>query len=142
MMGVGLWPNIRNVCLFLAFRGSRIAYLLTDGLFPDFSRNDYNGAPMRELLDIIEYVKPTALLGLSTISVCRLHSTYLPACLIEPVTRVLSIKALLRRCQGSTHDLSFSRSRTPSGCQNANSMKPSNGQTAVSSLPLVHHSRN
>lgn len=33
-----------------------------------FSRKDYNGAPITDLLDILEYVKPTALIGLSTIS--------------------------------------------------------------------------
>ncbi|PPR06812.1 hypothetical protein CVT26_003838 [Gymnopilus dilepis] len=33
-----------------------------------FSRDDYQGPPMKDLLDIIAYVKPTALLGLSTIS--------------------------------------------------------------------------
>ncbi|PPQ81937.1 hypothetical protein CVT25_013785 [Psilocybe cyanescens] len=32
-----------------------------------FSRDDYQGPPMTNLLDIIKYVKPTALLGLSTI---------------------------------------------------------------------------
>ncbi|PSS03724.1 hypothetical protein PHLCEN_2v3949 [Hermanssonia centrifuga] len=32
-----------------------------------FSRKDYNGPPMKDLVDIIDYVKPTALLGLSTI---------------------------------------------------------------------------
>ncbi|KAJ8520289.1 hypothetical protein ONZ45_g2845 [Pleurotus djamor] len=32
-----------------------------------FARRDYNGAPLTDLLDIIAYVKPTALLGLSTI---------------------------------------------------------------------------
>ncbi|OJT05141.1 NADP-dependent malic enzyme [Trametes pubescens] len=31
-----------------------------------FSRKDYNGPPMTNLTDIINYVKPTALLGLST----------------------------------------------------------------------------
>lgn len=35
----------------------------------DFSRSDYSGPPLRDLTDIIEYVKPTALLGLSTIKV-------------------------------------------------------------------------
>ncbi|KAG6831842.1 hypothetical protein H0H87_003641 [Tephrocybe sp. NHM501043] len=33
-----------------------------------FSRKDYSGAPITNILDIIEYVQPTALLGLSTIS--------------------------------------------------------------------------
>ncbi|GJE85185.1 NAD-dependent malic enzyme [Phanerochaete sordida] len=32
-----------------------------------FSRNDYTGAPMTDLVEIINYVKPTALLGLSTL---------------------------------------------------------------------------
>ncbi|KAH9046832.1 malic enzyme [Lactarius hengduanensis] len=32
-----------------------------------FSRSDYSGPPLTNLADIIEYVKPTALLGLSTI---------------------------------------------------------------------------
>jgi len=32
-----------------------------------FSRSDYTGPPLKNLLDIIDYVKPTALLGLSTI---------------------------------------------------------------------------
>lgn len=35
----------------------------------DFSRRDYNGPPLTNLADIIEYVKPTALFGLSTIKV-------------------------------------------------------------------------
>ncbi|KXN92133.1 NADP-dependent malic enzyme [Leucoagaricus sp. SymC.cos] len=33
-----------------------------------FSRDDYNGAPMTDLVEIVKYVKPTALLGLSTIT--------------------------------------------------------------------------
>ncbi|KAG8958395.1 hypothetical protein FRC03_009180 [Tulasnella sp. 419] len=32
-----------------------------------FARTDYQGPPLKNLLDIIEYVKPTALMGLSTI---------------------------------------------------------------------------
>lgn len=32
-----------------------------------FARTDYNGPPLTNLLDIIDHVKPTALLGLSTI---------------------------------------------------------------------------
>ncbi len=39
----------------------------------DFSRDDYQGPPMTNLLDIIAYVKPTALLGLSTITVAIAH---------------------------------------------------------------------
>ncbi|KAF9269657.1 malic enzyme [Marasmius fiardii PR-910] len=33
-----------------------------------FSRKDYSGPPIKDLLDILEYVKPTALIGLSTVS--------------------------------------------------------------------------
>ncbi len=32
----------------------------------DFARKDYSGPPLKNLLDIIDYVKPTALIGLST----------------------------------------------------------------------------
>ncbi|KDQ16653.1 hypothetical protein BOTBODRAFT_30567 [Botryobasidium botryosum FD-172 SS1] len=32
-----------------------------------FARHDYQGAPLKSLIDIINYVKPTALLGLSTV---------------------------------------------------------------------------
>lgn len=34
-----------------------------------FSRKDYTGPAMKDLVEIIEYIKPTALLGLSTIKV-------------------------------------------------------------------------
>jgi hypothetical protein len=33
---------------------------------PDFARRDYNGPPIKDLLDVLDYVKPTALMGLST----------------------------------------------------------------------------
>jgi malate dehydrogenase (oxaloacetate-decarboxylating)(NADP+) len=33
----------------------------------DFARTDYVGPPLTDLVDIINYVRPTALLGLSTI---------------------------------------------------------------------------
>jgi malate dehydrogenase (oxaloacetate-decarboxylating)(NADP+) len=38
-------------------------------IIPDFARTDYDGPALTKLTDIIEYVKPTALLGLSTIRV-------------------------------------------------------------------------
>lgn len=47
----------------------RSSNLTDDYLTTDFSRNDYQGPPMTNILDIIDYVKPTALLGLSTITV-------------------------------------------------------------------------
>lgn len=41
---------------------------------PVFSRKDYSGPPMKDLVQIIETVQPTALLGLSTIKVrCGHH---------------------------------------------------------------------
>src|SRR6266550_5920182 len=43
-------------------------------LLSDFSRTDYQGPPITDLEEIITYVKPTALLGLSTISVSCLTS--------------------------------------------------------------------
>ncbi|KAJ7691596.1 hypothetical protein B0H17DRAFT_1159772 [Mycena rosella] len=33
-----------------------------------FARRDYKGPPIKDLLDVLEYVKPTALMGLSTVS--------------------------------------------------------------------------
>jgi len=35
----------------------------------DFSRKDYTGPPIKKLIDVINHVKPTALLGLSTAKV-------------------------------------------------------------------------
>jgi malate dehydrogenase (oxaloacetate-decarboxylating)(NADP+) len=39
-----------------------------------FARTDYDGAPLTDLTEIIKYVKPTALLGLSTLRVCAKFS--------------------------------------------------------------------
>lgn len=36
-------------------------------VFAVFSRKDYDGPPMKNLVEILDYIKPTALLGLSTI---------------------------------------------------------------------------
>lgn len=38
-------------------------------VYIDFARTDYSGPALTNLVDIIDYVKPTALLGLSTIQV-------------------------------------------------------------------------
>lgn len=35
----------------------------------DFSRKDYTGPPIKKLIDVVDYVKPTALFGLSTVKV-------------------------------------------------------------------------
>ena len=68
---------------------------LTSWVGADFSRDDYQGPPMTNLLDIIDYVKPTALLGLSTITVTIAHclrrssalTIYLPGRLLRPRPR-------------------------------------------------------
>ncbi len=46
----------------------------------DFSRKDYNGPSLRNLTEIIEYVKPTALFGLSTIKVIVPQAYILASC--------------------------------------------------------------
>jgi malate dehydrogenase (oxaloacetate-decarboxylating)(NADP+) len=63
-MDVGKWQSIRNV-------SSNVSMLtmLADCFLVDFSRRDYDGPTMSNLLDIITYVRPTALLGLSTTKV-------------------------------------------------------------------------
>ncbi|KAJ7240589.1 hypothetical protein C8J57DRAFT_1562707 [Mycena rebaudengoi] len=40
-----------------------------------FARSDYHGPPITNLLDVLAYVKPTALLGLSTVSVYAVKYT-------------------------------------------------------------------
>jgi len=52
--------------------------ILTDNLISDFSRDDYHGPPITKLVDIIDYVKPTALLGLSTVRVCDACPFFFP----------------------------------------------------------------
>jgi len=62
-MPVGKLQSIRNVSqLWLP------ALTVWLGMI-DFSRDDYSGTPMTNLVEIIKFVKPTALLGLSTITV-------------------------------------------------------------------------
>lgn len=46
----------------------------------DFARKDYNGPPLTNLSDIVDYVKPTALLGLSTIRVCAASQRLVCVC--------------------------------------------------------------
>ncbi len=54
------------------------AITLTDHfLSPVFSRKDYNGPPMTDLTEIISYVQPTALLGLSTTKVPLLRLLFI-----------------------------------------------------------------
>lgn len=64
-MDVDRWQSTRNVRNYHDISLSFNSHVSRT----DFSRRDYKGAPMTDLLDIIGYVKPTALLGLSTIKV-------------------------------------------------------------------------
>lgn len=50
---------------------------ITLTLSPVFSRKDYNGPPMTDLTEIISYVQPTALLGLSTTKVPLLRLLFI-----------------------------------------------------------------
>jgi malate dehydrogenase (oxaloacetate-decarboxylating)(NADP+) len=52
------------MCPFLRRDGSHLTDYGTD-----FARRHYTGLPMKNLTEIVEYVKPTVLLGLSTITV-------------------------------------------------------------------------
>lgn len=47
--------------------GQHIQLMSCCSQLPVFSRKDYSGPPMTDLLEIVQYVKPTALMGLSTI---------------------------------------------------------------------------
>jgi malate dehydrogenase (oxaloacetate-decarboxylating)(NADP+) len=50
----------------------------------DFSRDDYQGPPITNLLDIIDHVRPTALLGLSTIGGAFTNDVLEAMALINP----------------------------------------------------------
>lgn len=56
-----------------------------------FSRDDYSGPPITRLVDVIQYVKPTALLGLSTQPVRPLASkAYRSSSLMLPVGNIFT----------------------------------------------------
>lgn len=56
--------------MWVDFNLPRLAVVLNLTLHLDFSRKDYTGPPIKKLIDVINYVQPTALLGLSTVKVC------------------------------------------------------------------------
>ncbi|KAG6918747.1 hypothetical protein DXG01_011938 [Tephrocybe rancida] len=62
-----------------------------------FARTDYQGAPLTNLHDIINYVKPTALLGLSTVrnafteDVVRLMASINPRPIVFPLSNPVSL---------------------------------------------------
>ena len=53
----------------------------------DFARTDYEGPPLTSLLDIVQHVKPTALIGLSTLRVRTFlqHLQYVAVFYLEPI---------------------------------------------------------
>lgn len=57
--------------MWVDFNLPRLAVVLNLTLHLDFSRKDYTGPPIKKLIDVINYVQPTALLGLSTVKVCQ-----------------------------------------------------------------------
>lgn len=112
-------------------------------LSPVFSRKDYHGPPMKNLVEIIDYVKPTALLGLSTIKVRSSPSIILVNQILINLGRyrARSTNPSSRRWQLSTPGRSSSPSRTPSNCPSASSRKRWNGRTAGSSSPRALRSQ-
>lgn len=61
-----------------------------------FARTDYDGPALTDLVDIINHVKPTALLGLSTIRVRLL--VIVVFCIISLRSRMHSLRKLSKRC--------------------------------------------
>lgn len=57
--------------MWVHFDYSERTEALTRSPYLDFSRKDYTGPPIKKLIDVINYVKPTALFGLSTVKVLR-----------------------------------------------------------------------
>ena len=55
--------------MWVCFNFSESTEVLNRAPHLDFSRKDYTGPPIKNLVDVINYVKPTALLGLSTVKV-------------------------------------------------------------------------
>ena len=87
----------------------------------DFSRKDYNGPPLTNLTEIIEYVKPTALFGLSTIKVI-VHNIYLGPLLM--FRRAPSVKRSSKRWQRALSAPSYSPSPILSDSLNVSSRRP------------------
>ena len=57
--------------MLVHFNPPELQVVLNFAPHSDFSRKDYPGPPIKRLIDVINYVKPTALLGLSTVKVCQ-----------------------------------------------------------------------
>lgn len=116
----------------------------------DFSRDDYNGAPMTNLVEIIDYVRPTALLGLSTITVSAdispkisrnvvvKNSSHVPPSLRYYRARLL--RRSFRPWRLSIRAQLFFHSQTLFASQSVPSPKPWNIQMAGSSLRPVRRS--
>lgn len=100
----------------------------------DFSRDDYQGPPMTDLLDVIDYVKPTALLGLSTITVAILFLNCSRNLTLNLIRRARLLRKSLMQWLPLTLVQSFSHSRTPSSSPSALSLMPLRIPEALFSL--------
>ena len=89
-----------------------------------FARTDYDGPKLTNLVDIIHHVKPTALLGLSTIKVCRVRA--LPSSCSRPC-RTRSQRTSSRPCLRSTRAPSSFPSPTRSTSASSTIQTPSHG---------------
>ncbi|GLB42386.1 putative malic enzyme [Lyophyllum shimeji] len=69
-----------------------------------FSRNDYEGPPITDILEIIDYVKPTALLGLSTISNAFTPSVIRLMAALNPRPIIFPLSNPVRLSECSFHD--------------------------------------
>lgn len=114
-------------------------------LLTDFSRDDYSGPPMTNLVDIIKYVKPTALLGLSTITVSPKMSraiatrSSLHVHLLR-TRRARSLRKSFKPWLRSMLAPLFSLFRTLSGSPSVRSLRPWNTLMDKFSLHPVHPS--
>ena len=81
--------STRNVGLIFSYLNFGIELGL------DFARTDYEGPPLTSLLDIVQYVKPTALLGLSTLRV-RGFLQHLPSATVSYLVHIL--ECIYPRC--------------------------------------------
>jgi len=64
-----------------------------------FARTDYSGPPLKDLIEIIKYVKPTALLGLSTIRNAFTETAVKTMAELNPRPIIFPLSNPLRMCE-------------------------------------------
>jgi|SRR5882757_8987217 malate dehydrogenase (oxaloacetate-decarboxylating)(NADP+) len=72
-----------------------------------FARADYQGPPLTNLVDIINHVKPTALLGLSTIHVSALSLPSAPSCEILCIQNAFTKEVISAMVTHNTRPIIF-----------------------------------